>query len=86
MSALQCPARVFLARHGETEYETDLVTDDGGSLTPAGRAVLSQCDVRIDGLEARMLAALGPADIETLRKALGACVRSLADASGRFRR
>ena len=56
------------------------------NLTPAGRAVLSQCDVRIDGLEARMLAALGPADIETLRKALGACVRSLADASGRFRR
>lgn len=47
-------------------------------LTPAGHAVLSQCEVRIDRLEARMLDTLAPADIETLRKALGACVRSLA--------
>lgn len=38
MSDLQCPARVFLARHGEADYETDLVTDDGGSLSAAGRA------------------------------------------------
>ncbi|MFC4783734.1 histidine phosphatase family protein [Nocardioides sp. MAHUQ-72] len=38
MSSLQCPARVFVARHGEAEYETDLVTDDGGCLTPQGRA------------------------------------------------
>ena len=37
MSSLQCPARIFLARHGEAEYETALVTDDGGSLTPRGR-------------------------------------------------
>jgi len=48
------------------------------NLTPAGHAVLSQCDVRIDRLEARMLDTLAPADIETLREALGACVRSLA--------
>ncbi|WP_296601958.1 histidine phosphatase family protein [Nocardioides sp.] len=37
MSSLQCPARIFLARHGEAEYETTLVTDDGGSLTGRGR-------------------------------------------------
>nr|WP_180936279.1 histidine phosphatase family protein [Nocardioides ungokensis] len=37
MSSLQCPARVFVARHGEAAYETELVTDDGGSLTPDGR-------------------------------------------------
>ncbi|MBB6629221.1 histidine phosphatase family protein [Nocardioides sp. KIGAM211] len=37
MSSLQCPARLVLARHGEAEYETDLVTDDGGSLSAAGR-------------------------------------------------
>lgn len=37
MSSLQCPARIFLARHGEAEYETELVTDDGGSLTRRGR-------------------------------------------------
>jgi probable phosphoglycerate mutase len=29
---------VFVARHGEAEYETDLVSDDGGSLTPLGRS------------------------------------------------
>ena len=36
MSSLQCPARVLVARHGEAEYETDLCSDDGGSLTAAG--------------------------------------------------
>ncbi len=48
------------------------------SLTASGRAVLSQCDGLIDQLEARMLDALAPADVETLRKVLGVCVRSLA--------
>ena len=37
MSSLHCPARIFVARHGEAEYETDLCTDDGGSLTALGR-------------------------------------------------
>ncbi len=37
MSSLQCPARIFLARHGEAEYEAALATDDGGSLTRRGR-------------------------------------------------
>ena len=37
MSSLQCPARIFVARHGEAAYETELVTDDGGSLTRGGR-------------------------------------------------
>jgi DNA-binding MarR family transcriptional regulator len=48
------------------------------SLTSTGRAVLSGCDVLIDQLEARMLDPLAPADVEALRKALGACLRSLA--------
>lgn len=30
--------RVFVARHGEADYETELVTDDGGSLSATGRA------------------------------------------------
>jgi probable phosphoglycerate mutase len=30
--------RVLIARHSAAEYETDLLTDDGGSLTVAGRA------------------------------------------------
>jgi broad specificity phosphatase PhoE len=38
VSDLQCPARVFLARHGEAAFETELMMDHGGSLTTAGRA------------------------------------------------
>ncbi len=53
------------------------------NLTAVGRAVLAECDIRIDRLEARMLDPLEPADVETLRKALGACVLSLADPGGR---
>lgn len=37
MSDLQCAVRIFVARHGQAEYETDLLGDFGGSLTPAGR-------------------------------------------------
>lgn len=48
------------------------------NLTPVGQAVLSQCDASIDRLEAKMLDALAPADIEVLRKALAVCVQSLA--------
>lgn len=48
------------------------------TLTSAGHTVLSDCDDRIDVLEARMLDALAPADVEGLRKSLAACVQSLA--------
>src|ERR1700733_8006787 len=48
------------------------------NLTPAGHTVLSQCDVRIDRLEARMVDPLEPADVESLRRALGVCAVSLA--------
>jgi len=37
MSSLQCPARLLVARHCEAEYETDLCSDQGGSLTALGR-------------------------------------------------
>lgn len=37
MSDLQCPADIVVARHGEAEYEHELLSDDGGSLTPRGR-------------------------------------------------
>ncbi|MGH3282099.1 MAG: MarR family winged helix-turn-helix transcriptional regulator [Trebonia sp.] len=56
------------------------------NLTPAGLDVLSRCELQIDQLEARMLDPLGPADIETLRNALSACVRSLGDQGSRSRR
>ena len=38
MAPLLPPTRVFLARHGEADYESDLVTDHGGSLSATGRA------------------------------------------------
>jgi 2,3-bisphosphoglycerate-dependent phosphoglycerate mutase len=37
MSDLQCAARVFVARHGDADYESDLLSDAGGWLTPLGR-------------------------------------------------
>lgn len=37
MTDLQCPARVFVARHGEAAYESPLLSDAGGWLTPLGR-------------------------------------------------
>jgi broad specificity phosphatase PhoE len=37
VSDLQCPVRVFLARHAEAEFETPLLMDHGGSLTGRGR-------------------------------------------------
>ncbi len=37
MSDLFCAATVIVARHGEAEYDTELASDDGGSLTLAGR-------------------------------------------------
>ena len=37
MGDLQCAARVFVARHGEALYETELLGDVGGWLSPQGR-------------------------------------------------
>lgn len=37
MTDLQCAARVFVARHGEAGYESELLSDAGGWLTPLGR-------------------------------------------------
>ena len=37
MTDLQCAARVFVARHGEADYEHALLSDHGGSLSTLGR-------------------------------------------------
>lgn len=37
MGDLQCAARVFVARHGEADYESELLSDAGGWLTILGR-------------------------------------------------
>ena len=37
MADLQCAARVFVARHAEAVYESPLLSDSGGWLSPRGR-------------------------------------------------
>jgi probable phosphoglycerate mutase len=37
MGDLHCAARVFVARHGEADYESELLSDAGGSLSALGR-------------------------------------------------
>lgn len=49
MSDLQCPARVYLARHGEAEYETELLMDHGGTLTALGRAQARELGEKLRG-------------------------------------
>jgi 2,3-bisphosphoglycerate-dependent phosphoglycerate mutase len=49
MSDLQCATRLFLARHGEADYESVLVTDEGGSLSPVGRGQARELGERLRG-------------------------------------
>lgn len=47
MSDVHCPARVIVARHGEAAYETDTMTESGGSLTTLGRAQARELGERL---------------------------------------
>ncbi|MGC4112128.1 MAG: histidine phosphatase family protein [Nocardioides sp.] len=47
MSDVHCPARVIVARHGETEYETPEMNAAGGSLTALGRAQARELGERL---------------------------------------
>jgi probable phosphoglycerate mutase len=49
VSDVHCPARLILARHGEAAYETDTMTDFGGSLTSLGRAQARELGERLAG-------------------------------------
>jgi 2,3-bisphosphoglycerate-dependent phosphoglycerate mutase len=49
VSDVHCPARLILARHGEAAYETDTMTDFGGSLTALGRAQARELGERLAG-------------------------------------
>ena len=49
MSSLQCPARILVARHGEAEYETELTSNDGGSLSSLGRKQARALGERLAG-------------------------------------
>ncbi len=53
MSDLHCPARIFLARHGEAEYESELLRDHGGSLTRRGREQAKELGERLRGEQIR---------------------------------
>ncbi len=60
MSDLFCPATVIVARHGEAEYDSDHVSDDGGSLTVAGR---TQATDLAESLRGRRVAAVWCSDM-----------------------
>jgi 2,3-bisphosphoglycerate-dependent phosphoglycerate mutase len=49
VSDVHCPARLILARHGEAAYETETMTDFGGSLTALGRAQARELGERLAG-------------------------------------
>jgi 2,3-bisphosphoglycerate-dependent phosphoglycerate mutase len=49
MTDLQCPARVFIARHGQTEYESPVMVSQGGSLTTLGRAQARELGEKLRG-------------------------------------
>lgn len=49
MTPLHCPARLLVARHGEAEYESDLCSDEGGSLTHLGRRQARELAERLRG-------------------------------------
>ncbi len=60
MSDLQCPARVFVARHGEADYESELLSDAGGCLTRLGR---EQARVLAESMEGEQIARVWTSDM-----------------------
>ncbi len=59
MSDLHCPATLVVARHAEAAFVEDRFSDEGGSLTTAGRA---QAEALADFLRGRRLAAVWCSD------------------------
>jgi 2,3-bisphosphoglycerate-dependent phosphoglycerate mutase len=57
---LQCPARVFVARHGEAAYESELLSDAGGWLTTLGR---DQARSLADSLSGERIARIWTSDM-----------------------
>jgi 2,3-bisphosphoglycerate-dependent phosphoglycerate mutase len=60
MSDLYCAATIVVARHGEAEYETEQLSDAGGSLTLRGRA---QARALAESLRDRKVAAIWCSDM-----------------------
>lgn len=49
MSDLQCAARLLVARHGDADHESQLLSDSGGWLSPAGRRQSRELGERLVG-------------------------------------
>jgi len=60
MSDLFCPATLIVARHGEAEYDSQHVSDAGGSLTAVGRI---QAKELAESLRDRKVAAVWCSDM-----------------------
>jgi len=60
VSDLQCAARVFVARHGEAVYESELLSDAGGWLSPLGR---DQARALADSLAGERIARVWTSDM-----------------------
>ena len=59
-SQLHCPATFVVVRHAEAAYERDVLSRDGGWLTPAGRAQAMELADRLAG---RRVAAVMSSDL-----------------------
>ncbi len=81
MSDPRRPTRVFLARHGEADYESDLLSDAGGSLSDLGRSQSSGLAERLSGervahvFASSMSRAVQTAEIVAARLGVGVSVR-----------
>ena len=81
MSDLQCAARLLIARHGEAEYESPLLSDAGGSLSLTGRKQAqdlaeSLANARVSAIYCSGLArAVQTAEIVAARLGVGVRVR-----------
>jgi 2,3-bisphosphoglycerate-dependent phosphoglycerate mutase len=60
VSDLFCPATLVVARHAEAAFVEDWFSDEGGSLTPAGRAQAHQL---ADSLAGRRVASVYSSDL-----------------------
>ena len=60
MSDLFCPATLVVARHAKAAFVEDWFSDEGGSLTPAGRAQAHQL---ADSLERHRVASIFSSDL-----------------------
>ena len=49
MGDLQCAARIFVARHGAADYESELLSDAGGWLSPLGRQQSRELAGQVEG-------------------------------------